>query len=208
MDILQKKYELGRLEVAFIIIILLTLVGAGLYAWRLGRDKEHSINSFAECVAAGNPVMESYPEQCAANGRTFTNPDQSPVQPPESEGTSTGLDLETDKAAILSSLTAYCQANGAAVTNELTDQLKANMEDSALFVQSGRFARLAATCGEGGFRAFLSRNDGEPVTWKFIGGGQEETLACTALDSTGVPADIATTCFDESGQLRPIAPAV
>jgi len=30
------------------------------------------INSFKECVAAGNPVMESYPRQCAANGKNFT----------------------------------------------------------------------------------------------------------------------------------------
>ncbi len=29
-------------------------------------------SSFEECVAAGNPVMESYPRQCMANGRTFT----------------------------------------------------------------------------------------------------------------------------------------
>jgi hypothetical protein len=32
-----------------------------------------SISNFDECVAAGNPVMESYPEQCTANGQTFTN---------------------------------------------------------------------------------------------------------------------------------------
>lgn len=30
-----------------------------------------AINSFEECVAAGNPVMESYPRQCRANGQTF-----------------------------------------------------------------------------------------------------------------------------------------
>lgn len=29
------------------------------------------INTFEECVAAGNPVMESYPRQCRANGKTF-----------------------------------------------------------------------------------------------------------------------------------------
>ena len=29
------------------------------------------IDSFEECVAAGNPVMESYPQQCSANGQTF-----------------------------------------------------------------------------------------------------------------------------------------
>ena len=31
-----------------------------------------SVNSFEECVAAGNPVMESYPRQCRHGDRTFT----------------------------------------------------------------------------------------------------------------------------------------
>jgi hypothetical protein len=30
-----------------------------------------NISSFEDCVAAGNPVMESYPRQCAAGGQTF-----------------------------------------------------------------------------------------------------------------------------------------
>lgn len=30
------------------------------------------IKNFDDCVAAGNPVMESYPRQCSANGQTFT----------------------------------------------------------------------------------------------------------------------------------------
>ena len=30
-----------------------------------------NITNFEECVAAGNPVMESYPMQCRANGQTF-----------------------------------------------------------------------------------------------------------------------------------------
>jgi hypothetical protein len=29
------------------------------------------ISSFEECVAAGNPVMESFPRQCRAQGKTF-----------------------------------------------------------------------------------------------------------------------------------------
>jgi len=32
---------------------------------------QEEINSFEECVEAGNPVMESYPRQCRANGKTF-----------------------------------------------------------------------------------------------------------------------------------------
>ena len=30
------------------------------------------IDSFEECIEAGNPVQESYPRQCTANGETFT----------------------------------------------------------------------------------------------------------------------------------------
>ena len=33
--------------------------------------KINSINSFDECAQAGNPVMESYPRQCRANGITY-----------------------------------------------------------------------------------------------------------------------------------------
>ncbi|UCD04306.1 MAG: hypothetical protein JSW73_01560 [Candidatus Woesearchaeota archaeon] len=36
-----------------------------------GCSQQQEINSFEECVAAGNPVMESYPRQCMANGKTF-----------------------------------------------------------------------------------------------------------------------------------------
>jgi len=35
------------------------------------------INSFDECVAAGNPVLESYPEQCRTkDGQSFVNDQQ------------------------------------------------------------------------------------------------------------------------------------
>lgn len=30
-----------------------------------------TVSSFEDCVAAGNPVMESWPRQCAADGQTF-----------------------------------------------------------------------------------------------------------------------------------------
>ncbi|OGY44355.1 MAG: hypothetical protein A2731_00095 [Candidatus Buchananbacteria bacterium RIFCSPHIGHO2_01_FULL_39_8] len=33
---------------------------------------DSEINSFQDCIDAGNPVMESYPRQCRANGKTFT----------------------------------------------------------------------------------------------------------------------------------------
>ena len=55
------------------IVILITILAFGLIAYlMMGQNKAQAITSFEECVAAGNPVMESYPEQCAANGVTFT----------------------------------------------------------------------------------------------------------------------------------------
>jgi len=39
---------------------------------RVGRESLPGINSFAECVVAGYPVMESYPQQCKTpDGKTF-----------------------------------------------------------------------------------------------------------------------------------------
>ena len=41
--------------------------------WYLPGACQEVIDSFDECIAAGNPTMESYPRQCrSANGRTFT----------------------------------------------------------------------------------------------------------------------------------------
>ncbi|MBW3017285.1 hypothetical protein KY316_02845 [Candidatus Woesearchaeota archaeon] len=36
-----------------------------------GCAEQAQITNFDECAAAGNPVMESYPRQCRANGQTF-----------------------------------------------------------------------------------------------------------------------------------------
>lgn len=64
-----------------IILAVILLAGAGaVLFWQCQSDwclisdwqKNRIINNFAECAAAGNPVMESYPRQCAAGGKTFT----------------------------------------------------------------------------------------------------------------------------------------
>lgn len=64
-------------------IVLLLLAAWGIYqispkiAWvGIGMSEsqsppQNSITDFESCVAAGNPVMESYPRQCRANGQTF-----------------------------------------------------------------------------------------------------------------------------------------
>lgn len=46
-----------------------------------------TVTNFDECVAAGNPVMESYPRQCAHEGLTYTEVIATPPTPPTTECT-------------------------------------------------------------------------------------------------------------------------
>ncbi|MFT7616271.1 MAG: hypothetical protein ACI8Y7_001100 [Candidatus Woesearchaeota archaeon] len=50
------------MRIALLFIVLIFLVAC---------TSEFSVNSFAECEAAGNPAMESYPRQCMHEGITF-----------------------------------------------------------------------------------------------------------------------------------------
>ncbi len=42
-----------------------------------------AISNFEECAAAGNPVMESYPRQCRANGVLYVEQVMVPPMPPD-----------------------------------------------------------------------------------------------------------------------------
>ena len=55
-----------------LIICLLIIGGVFFVNYQDDKNKE-SINSFEECVEAGYPVAESYPEQCfVPDGPSFT----------------------------------------------------------------------------------------------------------------------------------------
>lgn len=79
--------------ILLIILVLAGVGGAGYLVYKKQNDKKQpdqkttSINSFEDCVAAGNPVMESYPEQCSVNGKTYVNEAQlnDPANQPDSE---------------------------------------------------------------------------------------------------------------------------
>lgn len=75
---MQNNFWNKGILVAFSAIIL--LFAAGFSAWYLGAQNKNDnpdevytgqITNFEECVAVGNPVMESYPRQCRHNGQTF-----------------------------------------------------------------------------------------------------------------------------------------
>ncbi|HRN90104.1 MAG TPA: hypothetical protein PK543_00250 [Candidatus Saccharibacteria bacterium] len=50
-------------------ILVLVLVAVVIFAYL--KTPNSKISSYDECVAAGNPVMLSYPPQCSANGKTY-----------------------------------------------------------------------------------------------------------------------------------------
>ena len=74
----------GVVQIFLLIIVIVSVGLAGRYVYNKQRDKKDSspqasakqLTSFKECVDAGNPVMESFPEQCRADGQTFTNEEQ------------------------------------------------------------------------------------------------------------------------------------
>lgn len=63
------KFFIGR-TIGFVVV--LALVALGYFILKNPRA-DTPITTFEECVAAGNPVMESYPRQCASkDGGNFT----------------------------------------------------------------------------------------------------------------------------------------
>lgn len=56
--------------ITLLVIVLITLAGWKIISMRIDAN---NIQSFDDCVKAGNPVLESFPEQCISNGRTFVN---------------------------------------------------------------------------------------------------------------------------------------
>lgn len=54
-------------------LIVIVLVGGIIIAHQINSFELQNINNYEDCVAAGYPVMESYPEQCVtSDGRNFT----------------------------------------------------------------------------------------------------------------------------------------
>lgn len=69
----SKGFSLADVLIIVVVVGALGGVGSTVYQRQKTEPKPESpkITNFEECAAAGNPIMESYPEQCAANGQTF-----------------------------------------------------------------------------------------------------------------------------------------
>lgn len=67
---MKNKNLLIIIAVLFFIIVASV---AGVITYVLIKDDTDEINSYEECVEAGNPILETYPEQCkTSDGKTFT----------------------------------------------------------------------------------------------------------------------------------------
>src|SRR3989344_9677039 len=53
-------------------ILLIILVAVGVWVWQSFSSPKIAVTNFNSCAATGQPVMESYPRQCAYGGKTFS----------------------------------------------------------------------------------------------------------------------------------------
>jgi hypothetical protein len=72
----MQRSQSGFGVAGLIAILFVALVSGFTYIRVKQADKEiastRQVDNFDQCVAAGNPIMESFPEQCTAKGQTFT----------------------------------------------------------------------------------------------------------------------------------------
>jgi hypothetical protein len=64
-----------KLKIIFILVGIIIGGLGGAVGYNIGLDQgaKRNISSFEECAAAGYPIMDSYPEQCATpEGKNFT----------------------------------------------------------------------------------------------------------------------------------------
>ncbi len=95
-----------------ILIIVVVLVIAGIGWWLFDKSTANltaEITSFDECVAAGFPIMETYPEQCkTTDGTTFTKD----IDPADNLENMIQVDLIKDGDTVSSPLTITGKARG------------------------------------------------------------------------------------------------
>ncbi len=65
-----------------IIVVFVVVLGSLISLFVNNGNADKSINSYQDCVDAGYPIMESYPERCSTpDGKSFTNPDAKVILP-------------------------------------------------------------------------------------------------------------------------------
>ena len=70
-----------------VLVVLTIWVVVGLLVFGAYQlfTKEPTVHDFRSCADAGNPIMESYPEQCVHQGQSYINPAQKVPDPFEEQ---------------------------------------------------------------------------------------------------------------------------
>lgn len=202
---MKENKGLIKSQTGFSVVILLLLVvlvaAAAFSVWKIVGDKEDKtkkISSFAECVAAGNPVMEIYPEQCAAGGQTFVNPEQETTQGSLEEYQASDAEIPFAdlpaglQDAIQQKLASTCSEQELAHGDALYTYSVATKES---FVDN-KYATVMLTCGAGSSAALYAVKDEK---WHFVATTQDN-WPCDALVEYGIPASYIAECMEEIGQ--------
>jgi hypothetical protein len=69
---MNTKPAIKKFLIIVLPVFLVVFVVAMLQIRENGENNQPNIDNFEKCVAAGNPVMESYPRQCRHGKQTFT----------------------------------------------------------------------------------------------------------------------------------------
>jgi hypothetical protein len=201
----QRGFSIGQVLLVFTVLGLIG--GVGYYVSQ--RQNEPAITNYQECVAAGNPIMESYPEQCAADGQTFTNNLSSGNKAEDT--TANGLIVDvSDKELQISSSADVSKLEGFVPSSFLQyaqDEMKGNQPDEAGCVRAWVIRRvsdvnIAGSVGSqtdegtnegacmGGAAAFWYIQDGQ---WKLY--ATQMMDACSVIAKTTIYSEFIPECF-------------
>lgn len=73
-NVTSKSFKSNKTIVIVSAVAVVALVAAIVI---LVSQQTKAVNDFAQCKTAGGAIMQTYPEQCTVNGKTFTNSAQS-----------------------------------------------------------------------------------------------------------------------------------
>lgn len=198
MKLSQKGFV--ALPLLIIGILVAVIVGIALFV-QSENNQDTSITNFDECVAAGNPVMESYPEQCSVNGQTFTKVYSQQDIENASVDTTTYSKLPKDLQAVILAQTKK-DAPGCVKDNQIVG-FDGKPEDKTAYYAEVGSAIVGIGC-EGGANALFAKRT-RTGAWVFVASTQSY-FKCEDVFNNSVPKDLlsksvgegaAAECLDE-----------
>lgn len=209
---IRNQKGFAAVEVLLVLLVVGLTGGIGWYVFQrqsssASQDAQVKVTNFEECVAAGNPVLESSPEQCVANGQRFTNENNSSVGEHIMDLGDKGVELiqvsDVDKLpdAVPQSFRQY-------ITKKLQQRIPS--ENGCIEVYSVKIVSEVNIRGNVGAadsdgNSFEGCGGGASMYWYLTDGGWRELAiqmmpSCKQLSETLIYKEFIPECFaDESG---------